>query len=215
MGIKRILQELLMINKKWIDKVRQSKNYKQWVGKVNDLTGSIQFNILTMLGLREHHYLLDIGCGSLRGGKLFIPYLLIGRYFAIEPERWLIDEAIKNEISYGLVNIKKPKFDNNDKFNLKVFNKQFDYILCNSVFIHASKKQIEKCISQIKMIKKEDGYFVFNYIEGDDNKNENWSYPSHVTYTENTIRKIVEKNNLVYQSIDWYYPGGQKWVLVS
>src|SRR5438128_572554 len=51
----------------------------------HDLAAAFQFNLLTRLGLREEDYLLDIGCGALRAGRLFITYLLPGRYFGVEP----------------------------------------------------------------------------------------------------------------------------------
>ena len=57
-----------------------SLDYREYVGtsETYDIGGAIQFNLLTTLGLREHHRLLDVGCGSLRAGRLFIPYLLKG-----------------------------------------------------------------------------------------------------------------------------------------
>ena len=63
-----------------------------------DLGAALQFGLLTALGLREDHALLDIGCGSLRAGRLFIVYLRPGRYVGIEPEQWLLDEGIRQEL---------------------------------------------------------------------------------------------------------------------
>jgi len=47
-----------------------SKHYRAFVGPPDkyDLVSAMQFNLLTSLGLRECHHLLDIGCGSLRAG---------------------------------------------------------------------------------------------------------------------------------------------------
>jgi len=75
------------------------ENYKSYVGPLEfyDIVSGLQFVVLYLLGLREHHCLLDIGCGSLRGGKLFIPYLLPNRYFGIEPEKWLIEEGRRDK----------------------------------------------------------------------------------------------------------------------
>ena len=47
--------------------------------------GATQFALLSALGLPEDDRLLDIGCGSLRGGRLFITYLAEGGYTGIEP----------------------------------------------------------------------------------------------------------------------------------
>jgi len=57
--------------------------YRAYVGPPEDydLIAAMTFNLLTTLGLRQHHSLLDIGCGSLRIGRLLIPYLNQGKYF--------------------------------------------------------------------------------------------------------------------------------------
>jgi cyclopropane fatty-acyl-phospholipid synthase-like methyltransferase len=34
-----------------------------------DLIAAMTFNLLTTLGLRQHHSLLDVGCGSLHIGR--------------------------------------------------------------------------------------------------------------------------------------------------
>ncbi len=65
--------------------------YRAYVGPPEDydLIAAMTFNLLTTLGLRQHHSLLDIGCGSLRIGRLVIPYLNRGKYFGVEPNEWL------------------------------------------------------------------------------------------------------------------------------
>src|SRR3990172_12495843 len=89
-----------------------SRHYRAYVGPPEkyDLVAASQFNLLTWLGLRESHFLLDIGCGSLRAGRLFIPYLLPGHYFGIEPEQWLIEDGIKNELGPDILRVKRPVF---------------------------------------------------------------------------------------------------------
>jgi cyclopropane fatty-acyl-phospholipid synthase-like methyltransferase len=48
-------------------------------------------------GLKPEHYLLDIGCGSLRGGVHFIAYLEPRHYFGIDKDEQLL-EAGRGEI---------------------------------------------------------------------------------------------------------------------
>ena len=74
-----------------------ARHHRAWVGSPDnyDLSSALQFSLLTSLGLRENHTLLDIGCGSLRGGRLALMYLLPEHYYGIEPEQWLIDEGFK------------------------------------------------------------------------------------------------------------------------
>jgi len=86
--------------------------YRAYVGPPEDydLVAAMAFNLLTTLGLRQHHSLLDIGCGSLRIGRLLIPYLNRGNYFGVEPNKWLVDEGISRELGETLVQIKRPTF---------------------------------------------------------------------------------------------------------
>jgi hypothetical protein len=74
------------------------------------LIAAMTFNLLTTLGLRQHHSLLDVGCGSLRIGRLLIPYLNQGKYFGVEPNEWLVKEGIKRELGEALLQIKRPTF---------------------------------------------------------------------------------------------------------
>src|SRR5438046_4034239 len=95
-------------------------HYRAYVGPPEDydLVAAMTFNLLTTLGLRQHHSLLDVGCGSLRIGRLLIPYLNRGKYFGVEPNEWLVDEGIRRELGETLVQIKRQTFffsDSQDK----------------------------------------------------------------------------------------------------
>ena len=59
------------------------EHYRAYVGPPADydLVSAMVFNLLTSMGLRQHHRVLDIGCGSLRVGRLLIPYLNPKNYF--------------------------------------------------------------------------------------------------------------------------------------
>src|SRR6476620_11634010 len=86
-----------------------ARHYRAFIGATQtyDIFAYMQFSLMTLLGLRQEHTLLDIGCGSLRAGKLFLVYLLPGRYFGIEPEQWLVEEGIEKEIGSELAGRKR------------------------------------------------------------------------------------------------------------
>jgi hypothetical protein len=88
-----------------------------------------QFSLLFANGLREHHRVLDFGCGSLRLGRLLIPYLWEKCYFGIEPNRWLNDDAIAYETGVDALGIKKPQFSYREDFDCNCFGVKFDYII--------------------------------------------------------------------------------------
>jgi hypothetical protein len=60
---------------------------------------------------------LDFGCGSLRLGRLLIPFLNERRYYGIEPNYWLIEDAIERELGQDAIRIKKPTLSARDDFD--------------------------------------------------------------------------------------------------
>jgi len=147
-------------------------NYRSAVGPENnyDILGARQFCVLLTEGLRENHTLLDIGCGSIRGGKFFISYLAPGHYFGIEPNGNIVGEGIKNELNEEYVfGQKKARFWFDDRFELTGFPgrpKRFDFILAQSIFSHTSRHQTEKCISQVAQVLDDDGSFLGTWFVG-------------------------------------------------
>lgn len=178
----------------------KKRPYRESVGKKEqyDILGALQFNLLTSLGLKENHKLLDIGCGPLRVGRLFIQYLSPNNYYGIEPNKWMIDQAIEKEIGKDILEIKKPNFNYNEDFDLKVFkNTKFDFILAHSIFSHSSKKQLIKSFRQITFILKDKGKFIFTFFKGkENNKEKDYIYFKGVKYRLDFIKNELNKNNL-------------------
>lgn len=198
-----------------------SHHYRAFVGspKTYDLQSAIQFNLLTFLGLRQDHFLLDIGCGSLSAGKLFITYLLPGHYFGIEPEQWLIEEGINNELGRDIINIKAPVFSNDSNFTCTAFDQKFDFVLAYSIFTHASQEQITRCISQVKECMKPTSIFVANFISGQENYTGNdWVYPGCISYTSTHMVELVVEHGLIcrlYEPAHQPDQGPATWVLIG
>ena len=194
-----------------------SEHHRGFVGpaKNYDILGALQFNLLVNLGLREDHSLLDIGCGSLRGGRLFIVYLLDGRYFGIEPESWLIQEGVDKEIGSDAIRIKQPVFSHTRDFELSVFGKTFDFLLAQAVFTHASQAQIQKCLSEARRVMNPDAVFAATIMEGKEIYEGNeWTYPSMATYTLSYFLKLVDASGLLGRRLNWYHPTGHTWVAI-
>jgi SAM-dependent methyltransferase len=190
--------------------------YRGYVGPTYDIMAAIQFNLLTYVGLREQHTLLDIGCGSLRAGRLFIPYLFAGNYYGIEPNKWLIDAGLDNELGRDILKVKEPHFDYNSDFDLSVFNRKFDYILAQSIFSHASKRQIRKCLSEAKKVmKKKTSIFLATFHLGKkDYEGDSWQYPLGVEYTMETMMKMISDAGLKGAQVDWGHFDDQKWISI-
>jgi SAM-dependent methyltransferase len=181
-----------------------------------DLASAGQFNLLTALGLREEHSFLDIGCGSLRGGRLFIPYLKPGKYCGIEPEQWLIDQGIDTELGRDLVRLKQPSFSNDTNFTLTTFGRKFDYMLAQSIFSHATQTQIRRCLSEVKKSLEPTGIFAATFFPGETNyEGDAWVYPGCVYYTLEYFSKLVADERLACRPLTWTHTNQQKWVGIT
>lgn len=195
-----------------------ARHYRAYVGPPEkyDRVASMQFNLLTALGLREAHSLLDIGCGSLRAGKLFIPYLLPGLYYGVEPNKWLVNEGIAREIGHDLVRIKQPQFSFNGEFDFSGFNQNFDFILAQSIFSHTSQGQMLQCLKNAAAVMHPRSIFAATYLAGTtDYKGQDWAYPESIRFRWRTIREQAFKAGLEAHHVVWPHPTGQTWVVFA
>src|SRR5207248_7006445 len=145
--------------------------YRAYVGPPEDydLVAAMAFNLLTTLGLRQHHSLLDIGCGSLRIGRLLIPYLNRGKYFGIEPNEWLVDEGIRRELGERLVQIKRPTLLFSDSPDtIAQANTSFDFAMAQSIFSHCGLDLIQAWLSAISGSLARDGALVATFLIGEE-----------------------------------------------
>ena len=191
------------------------EEYRAHIGppEYYDLLTAMQFNLLASLGLREHHYLLDIGCGSLRAGRMFIPYLRPDHYHGIEPLQWLLDEGIAREIGQSQIALKRPVFSNDENFTLTTFNRQFDFMIAHSIFSHASQAQIRRCLAEARKALKPDGIFAATYFVGRVNyEGDRWV--AKADFTPEKMREMVEEQGLVCTPIEWRHPDPQQWILI-
>lgn len=181
-----------------------------------DFMGATQFRLLCTLGLRANHYLLDFGCGSLRAGRLFISYLDKGRYFGIEPNKWLIEEAIDKQIGKDVLRIKEPQFDYNSDFTTGNFSVQFDFILAQSIFTHAGGDLIIAALKNFTDSLKPDGLIAATFAVGNhDFDGSGWVYPTCVNYSDSAIELFGKKAGLFAQKIPWYNPRITTWYIFS
>lgn len=164
--------------------------------------GALQFLLCTSLGLRWHHDFLDIGCGSLRAGRWFIPYLNPGKYHGIEPNNKVVNLGWRQEIGEELEEQKRPDFWHNDTFDLGSFDRQFNMMLCHAVMIHIAKPDLGRLFNMVKKHLKSDGLFVGNYQIGkrDFGKPEA-VYPEITRYHKSTIRAMLAERGLLYNEL--------------
>lgn len=196
------------------------RHYRAYVGPPQDydLIGAIQVGLLLAAGLRETHRLVDVGCGSLRGGRMLIPYLRAGHYFGVEPNRWLVEEGIEREIGEDLVRIKRPTFAYVDDFSLGGFGVSFDYAVAQSVFSHTFPDLALTGLRGIAEALKPNGKLFATFIEREDREDRRegsgWLYPYGVPYTLERMAGVAVEAGLVVRRLDWPHPR-QTWFVAG
>ena len=193
-------------------------HYRAYVGPPEDydLIAAMTFNLLTTLGLRQHHSLLDVGCGSLRIGRLLIPYLNRGKYFGVEPNEWLVKEAITRELGETLVDTKRPTFFFTDSpESVARGETAFNFALAQSIFSHCGLDLIKAWLSAISRLLAEDGALVATFLIGEeDSPRTGWIYPECVNYLPATLERAAAEVKLQFEILDWKHPR-QTWALFA
>ena len=193
-------------------------HYRAYVGPPEDydLIAAMTFNLLTTLGLRQHHSLLDVGCGSLRIGRLLIPYLNRKKYFGVEPNKWLVEEGIRRELGEALLEIKRPTFFFSDSPDTIAQAKiAFDFALAQSIFSHCGLDLIKGWLSAISHSLAQEGALVATFLIGEeDSSRTGWIYPECVNYRPATLERAAEEMNLRFEILDWKHPR-QTWALFA
>lgn len=189
------------------------QHYSAYVGPAErwDFMGATQFRLLATLGLREHHFVLDVGCGSLRAGRLLIPYLNRGRYCGIEPNSWLVEDGIAAEIGPGLVALKNARFSESRDFDAGVFGERFDFILAQSIFSHAGPDMLRGALSRFKGALAGGGLVLATFLFDVDHprvkvETEGWTYPGCTAYRRETIAELAASTGFVWRTLPWYHP---------
>jgi hypothetical protein len=191
------------------------RHYRAFVGPPHcyDLMSAMVFNLLTCVGLRQHHVLLDIGCGSLRVGRLLIPYLNKGCYVGVEPEEWLVRDGILNELGQDMVRLKSPRFVYDTTLRGKIGPLHASYALAQSIFTHCSKAQITGWLRETHENLGDDGVLLATYFVGDsDYAGEDWVYPDCSRYRPETIKALGEEAGFRVVELQWTHPRNQTWV---
>ena len=192
-------------------------HYRAYVGPPEDydLIAAGTFSLLTALGLRERHYLLDIGCGSLRIGRLLIPYLQRGHYSGIEPNEWLVKEGIRQETGRDQVSIKEPAFYFSNSAQALPHDSSFDFVLAQSIFSHAGTNLVHSWLLGSSAHLKNSGALVANFLSGEiDTQETGWTYPECVYYRADTLRQMGEAAGFRFFLLDWAHPRLQ-WALFA
>ncbi|WP_168733876.1 class I SAM-dependent methyltransferase [Metabacillus sediminilitoris] len=148
----------------------KSGSHRLYVGGNWEIIGKLQFDFLVKQGLLPNHQLLDVGCGSLRGGIHFIKYLKSGNYYGMDINSSLI-KAGKFELKRANLVHKQPNLLVDDTFSFKKFNQEFDFAIAHSLFTHLPLNVIKDCLLNMEKVLKKEGTFFATFFESKEKNN--------------------------------------------
>ena len=196
--------------------IRVERNPHAAVGGMWEEIGKLQFDFLVSNGLQPHHRLLDIGCGTLRGGRHFIKYMNAGNYSGIDISPKAIDSG-KQLVEQEGLSEKQPKLvvSRNKDLRFKEFDgRVFDYLIAQSVFTHLKPEHIEECFQHISRLMNRDSVFFFTFNEELEFKQadlKDFCYP--VSFFQSLADEYGF--NLRDRSEDYKHPRGQHMAMLS
>jgi SAM-dependent methyltransferase len=176
--------------------------------------GREQLLVLLDEGLSLDSYLLDVGCGPLRGARWTIPLLDAGHYFGIEPQKQMVEKGLAHFIDPEIVHLRRPTFDWNDRFDFSVFGRKFTHFMARSIWTHCSKKSIETMLDGFVAWSEPEGVFLASLKPAKpfglpDYQGDEWVGKSHestasgsVAHSLSWLREQCRRRGLTVRTLD-------------
>jgi SAM-dependent methyltransferase len=164
--------------------------------------GQLQFDYLYKAGLQPGDRMLEIGCGDLRAGRLFIAYLNPGNYYGIDisPDILL---AAQDTIARDDLQAKLPHLELVDDLKFRFLPaEQFTVVHAHSVFSHSPIEVIDECLAHVGRVMRPDGVFDFTFCrtEGPEHQVLREDY----YYRTETLLALADKRGLDAELMeDW------------
>jgi len=150
-----------------VTKTVDSGLHREVVGGMWDEIGALQLSVLKTQGLMPQERLLDIGCGSLRGGVHFVGYLQPGNYFGLDLHQELLDAGYEKELADPALRARLPRTNliADENFDFSRFGETFDRALAFSLFTHVPINSIRVCLEQLTKVMKPGGVLHATFFE--------------------------------------------------
>ncbi|CUR57063.1 putative SAM-dependent methyltransferases [metagenome] len=194
--------------------------HRGFVGGQWEEMGQLQLDFLISQGLAPNHRFLDVGCGSLRAGRLLVDHLEPGHYYGTDINHDLIATGYDVELTDGqrsrlpVSNLRvTDRFDND-------FGVPFDMAIAQSVFTHVPLNMMRLCLYRVSKVMKPGGRFYTTFFERGDVPVDYVSSNGHqfternaFWYYRNDLRWVARRSPWSFRYIgDWGHPRGQRMV---
>lgn len=172
-----------------------------------------QIDFLVDRGLRPDSVLLDLGCGSLRGGIHFIDHLEPGCYLGIDISATAVSRGIRKELGVDVFHAKRPQFVISRDFDFDRLRAVPDVVFANSVFTHLPESQLRRCLDRLRTFVGHHGtvfYATFTEVAADSRHDGTEHYLGGripFTYTRSEMEAIASETGWTGEYIGhWGHP---------
>lgn len=135
-------------------------------GGLWEMKRQFQFAFLVDRGLQASDTLLDLGCGTLRGGVPLIAYLDRGHYCGVDVRQSVLDEAQKELVQHGL-ECKDPRLLAASDLSRLDLDRSFSFAWSFSVLFHMTDDVLADALGFIARHMQEGGVFYANVSIGE------------------------------------------------
>jgi len=117
--------------------------------------GILQFSFLREHGLEPESYLLDVGCGAFRLGRLVIPYLKPGHYYGIDRNGGALTYGRKEQLGYKMIRRRYPHIENlklgDGPIDLpRILERdRFDIVWMHALLDHMKPAQVNRALCDV------------------------------------------------------------------
>ena len=186
---------------------------------INTISGAHPVPAADDAWAQEDHAVLDFWLRVAMAGRLLI-LSQRGPVHGLEPNRWLIEDAIDREIGRDMIDLKRPMFLHHADFSVAPFGTSFDYILAQSIFSHAGLDVVSRCLTEFRSCLATSGLILATFVQphqlgtAGDFRGSGWVYPECVTYTIETALAAIRRAGLVGRALPWFHPR-QTWFAMA
>jgi len=192
-----------------------SRHYRSFVGppmRYGDMSAT-QFTLLYLGGLQETDMLLDVGCGALRLGRLAIPFLQPGHYHCIEPNPWLIRDALHFELGEAILSVKSPAFAFNANFDRPVVRGRrykYHFVIAQSIFSHTGQNMYMFTLKKLAKYFHNDTIMLATSVPTDVSPElspcssvQGWLYPQSCSMSHDAVLSAANDSTLLAVPLAW------------
>src|SRR5690606_32420107 len=192
---------------------------------VFERVGRMQLAVLLENGLQPWSKVLDFGCGALRGGWWMMQFLLPGHYCGIEPNKKRLQLAIDHIAGPDLIARAQPRFSSISDLNMGVFGESWDFVICRSIWTHASKSEIGAMMGSFRATSAPKGRMLTSVLPAGERwpdfngprgltSNDQRAVAGTLAHDLGWIKTEAAKQKLSYKLLDARAGQNQRWVVL-